>query len=93
MATEGLLGGVNVVVLDAKLLASLPHNGCYTTVVRLDDPGEEVVGCLMVEGPCEHRPEPAVSRIVLCRCYLHLCPVSREVGGECNLLLCKERGS
>ena len=77
MATKSLPGRINIVVLEAKLLARLLHDGCYTAVVGLDDPGEEMVSCLVVESSCEHGPEPAVCRIVLCCCHLHLCPVCR----------------
>ena len=33
-----------------------------------------MVSGLVVEGSCEHIPEPAVSGIVLCGGYLHLSP-------------------
>lgn len=75
MATKGLPGRINIVVLEAKLLACLLHNGRYATVVRLDDSGEEMMSCLVVEGTSEYCPEPAVCRIVLCCRHLHLCPV------------------
>ena len=75
MATKGLPGRINMVILEAKLLTCLLHDGRYATVVRLDDSGEEMVSCLVVEGTSEYCPEPAVSRIVLRRRHLHLCPV------------------
>ena len=78
MATEGLPDGIYVVVGDTKLLAGLAYDGCDEGVVGLDDSGEEVVGGLVVEGSCEHVPEPTVGGVVLCRGHLHLRP-----GGVC----------
>lgn len=83
MATEGLPYGVHIVIGDPKLLTRLSDDGSNERVVRLNDPREEVVGCLMIEGSSEHVPEPAVSGIVLCGGHLHLCPVCVVCGCAC----------
>ena len=81
MATQGFPGGVNIVVLNAVLLAGLFHNGSDLEVVGLDDPGEEMVGGLVVQGTCENRPKPAPCGVVLCRGNLKLCPANVEQQG------------
>ena len=77
MAVESLPYGVHVVVGDSKLLAGLSDYGGDEGVVGLDDPREEVVGGLVVEGSSEDVTEPAVCGVVLSGGHLHLCP-----GGE-----------
>ena len=42
-----------MVVLDAKLLASLGDNWCYLLIVGLDHPREQVMSGLMTE--CSYR--------------------------------------
>ena len=89
MATQGLPHGVHVVVGDAKLLAGVPNDGGDEGVVGLDYPGEEMVGCLVVEGSSEDVPEPAVGGVVLRGGHLHLRPArerrerGREGGAQC----------
>ncbi len=71
---EGLRGRANIVVLNSKLLASLCDYRRDLGVVGLDHAREEVVRGLVVECPGEDVPKPAVGGVVLCCCYLHLCP-------------------
>ena len=74
MALQRLLGCVYVMILDTVLLARLLHYGGNFGVVGLNDPWEEMVGCLVVQSACEHSPEPATGGIVLSRGNLQLCP-------------------
>ena len=78
MTAQGLRGGVHIVVLDPVLPAGLLHDGRDLGVVGLDDPGEEVVCGLMVEGSSEDCPEPAPCGIVLSGGYLQLSPAASK---------------
>ena len=78
MAGQGLSGGVHVVVLDAEVSAGLLHNGSDLGVVGLDDPREQVVGGLVIQGAREHGPEPTASSIVLRGGYLKLSPADKK---------------
>ena len=79
VAPKGLHGRTNTMILQTKLLTGLFHDGCYLGVVPLINPGEEVVGGLVVESPSGKRPEPAVSGVVLSCGHLHLSPGAEEV--------------
>lgn len=79
MTAQSLSGRVHVVVLDPVLSARLLDNGGDLGVMGLDDAGEQVMSGLVVEGPCEHGPEPATCGVVLCRRHLKLRP---KVKGE-----------
>ena len=49
MAADSLRCGVDIVIFDSKLFTSFSNNRSYLGIVRLDDPGEEVVSGLVVE--------------------------------------------
>ncbi len=61
-------------IRHTKLFTGLFDYGRYLHVVWLYETREQVMGSLMVEGPREHSPEPAVSGIVLSRGYLQFGP-------------------
>ena len=51
---------ISVVVLHTKLFTRFSNDGSYLGIMRLYDPREEMVHCLVVENTSEHSPEPAV---------------------------------
>ena len=79
MTAHCFSGGGDVVVLDTKLLAGLLHDGSDARVMGLDDPGEEVVCDLMIEGTSEYCPEPVPCGIVLGCGNLQLRPKVMEL--------------
>ncbi len=78
MTAQCLPSGIHIVIGYTEILAGLCNNRSYLWVVGLNDPGEEVVGGLMVECSSEHSPEPTVGSIVLRGSYLHLSPASES---------------
>ena len=71
-----------MIVLDTKLLTGLSDDGRDIGIVRLDYPGKEMVGYLVVECTCNKTPKPVVGRVILCGNYLHLCPAGRRQAWE-----------
>ena len=82
VTVESLLHSADVVILEAKLLTGLPHDGRDLLVVGLDDAREEVVSDLVVESTGEDTPEPAVCGVVLRRGNLQLGPECEVARGS-----------
>ena len=63
-----------VVVLDSILLACLLEQRSDPEVVCLSHVWEEMVGSLVSDASCYHKPHPAVGAVVTCASHLELRP-------------------